>query len=196
MGDFMAAQGVLGRFEGGYANNPSDRGGETYAGIARSYWPHWAGWEIVDEAKKLAGFPRNLADLPDLRAHVDQFYKVAFWDALHCDEWPQQLAVELYEQAVNRGVNAAVMDLQKVCNALNFSAATKGPLFEDLPITGNFRELTKAAVNALMDNRGLDHLVMAMNRMQGAAYINIAATNRTQRQFTRGWLRRTKDGLE
>lgn len=187
MGRFMDAQEVLGRFEGGYSNNPADSGGETYAGIARNYWPHWDGWKIVDEAKKLAGFPRNLAALHELRAQVDQFYKATFWDEMHCDEWPQQLAVELYEQAVNRGTHAVVMDLQKICNALNFNSSTKGPLFEDLPITGNFRELTKAAVNAIMENRGLEHLVMALNRMQGAAYINIAATNRTQRQFTRGW---------
>lgn len=195
MADFMAAQAILGKFEGGYANNPADRGGETYAGIARNYWPHWEGWKIIDEAKGSVKFPGILRDLPDLQAFVDQFYKTEFWDKLHCDEWPQELATELYEQAVNRGVSAVVMDLQKLCNALNYNATTKGPYFEDLPITGNFRELTKAAVNALMDNRALEHLVMGMNRMQGAAYINIAAGNKSQRIFTRGWLQRTKDGL-
>lgn len=195
MASFMTAQSVLGKFEGGYANNPADRGGETYAGIARNFWPKWDGWRLIDAAKGAIGFPGILQHTQELRELVDQFYKAEFWDRMYGDEWPQDLATELYEQAVNRGVNAVVMDLQKVCNALNYNSATKGPLFEDLPITGNFRELTRAAVNAILDNRGQAHLVTAMNRMQGAAYIDIAAANRSQRQFTRGWLQRTKDGL-
>ena len=49
------------KFEGGYANNPADRGGETYRGIARKIWPGWNGWPLVDAAKQKAGFPGNLA---------------------------------------------------------------------------------------------------------------------------------------
>jgi hypothetical protein len=39
------------KFEGGYANDKNDTGGETYKGIARNYWPKWAGWKTVDASK-------------------------------------------------------------------------------------------------------------------------------------------------
>ena len=39
--------------EGGYVNDPSDSGGETYCGIARNSNPKWEGWKIVDAHKPL-----------------------------------------------------------------------------------------------------------------------------------------------
>ncbi len=38
--------------EGGYANHPSDKGGETYRGITRKHNPNWEGWAFIDEVKK------------------------------------------------------------------------------------------------------------------------------------------------
>lgn len=35
--------------EGGYVNDPNDRGGETYRGIARKFHPTWVGWRIIDK---------------------------------------------------------------------------------------------------------------------------------------------------
>ena len=38
--------------EGGYVNDPSDAGGETYLGISRKANPYWKGWEMVDTIKQ------------------------------------------------------------------------------------------------------------------------------------------------
>ena len=39
MADFATAYAPLAGFEGGWCNVQGDSGGETYAGIARRYWP-------------------------------------------------------------------------------------------------------------------------------------------------------------
>lgn len=42
---------ILGH-EGGYANHPADKGGETYRGISRKANPDWVGWKYIDEVKR------------------------------------------------------------------------------------------------------------------------------------------------
>ena len=39
------------KFEGGYANDPNDSGGETFRGVSRRNWPKWPGWPLIDRAK-------------------------------------------------------------------------------------------------------------------------------------------------
>ncbi|NMC34843.1 MAG: hypothetical protein GYA36_20675 [Veillonellaceae bacterium] len=41
------------RYEGGYANVPGDKGGETYCGISYNANPNWPGWEILNRYKPL-----------------------------------------------------------------------------------------------------------------------------------------------
>ncbi len=38
--------------EGGYANHPADKGGETYRGISRKANPNWEGWKYIDDVKR------------------------------------------------------------------------------------------------------------------------------------------------
>lgn len=61
--------------EGGYklTNDPTDRGGMTYAGVARNRHPNWAGWPIIDQG----GTPPALM--------VRDFYRGAFWTPLRLD---------------------------------------------------------------------------------------------------------------
>ena len=51
MADFNIIYPTLIKFEGYYANDPNDPGGETYQGVARKYNPFWAGWKIIDAYK-------------------------------------------------------------------------------------------------------------------------------------------------
>ncbi|MDX2189374.1 MAG: glycosyl hydrolase 108 family protein [Bacteroidota bacterium] len=61
--------------EGGYANNPSDPGGETYKGIARKIFGKWDGWVNIDAKKRNPNFRNLLESDPDLQAKVKHFYK-------------------------------------------------------------------------------------------------------------------------
>lgn len=73
--------------EGWYANISSDRGGETYGGIARNFHPHWKGWMFIDEWKEVNGPIARNKRLP-IQALDDLHYaytKESFWDRYHLD---------------------------------------------------------------------------------------------------------------
>ena len=52
MADFDIAYGETELREGGYVNDPVDRGGETHRGVARKFNPDWKGWALVDRLKR------------------------------------------------------------------------------------------------------------------------------------------------
>ena len=52
MADFRLAYKKIEAAEGGYVNDPDDKGGETYKGISRKANPDWDGWISIDQIKK------------------------------------------------------------------------------------------------------------------------------------------------
>ncbi len=199
--DFQTAWGPLAAFEGGWCNDPADRGGETYAGIARNFWPSWPGWSVIDAAKSLpafrqgaTAFSRQLAQDARLQDAVRDWYRSEWWDRLGLGSLPQALASEIFEQAVNLGRGGAGRKVQLVCNAFNYDKASRGPLFADLEVDGAIGPRTLGALAVLLDCRSHEKaLVHALNCLQGAHYIELAARNRSQRRFTDGWMTRTHD---
>ncbi|HJA75428.1 MAG TPA: surface-binding protein [Candidatus Desulfovibrio gallistercoris] len=199
MADFLTAYAPLARYEGGWCNDPADRGGETYAGIARNFFPAWPGWAVIDAARAhpsfqqgAAAFSRHLAALPDLSNAVRDWYRTEWWDRLGLGSLPQALANEIFEQAVNLGKGGAGRLLQRVINAFNWDKAHKRPLFPDLVVDGAIGPRTLDGLALLLRARTNEAaLVHALNCMQGAHYINIAAGKSSQRRFTDGWLTRT-----
>lgn len=105
-------------YEGGYAFDPNDRGGETFRGISRKAWPTWVGWPKVDAVK--AAFENNRylyqALLHDrgLLADAVLFYKTYFWDQIRGEELPPKVAVATFDMAVHSGAKQAVKLLQVV----------------------------------------------------------------------------------
>ena len=53
MADFNKAYKATMGHEGGYVDDPADKGGETYKGIARRYNPGWGGWKQIDPLFKI-----------------------------------------------------------------------------------------------------------------------------------------------
>ena len=53
--------------------------------------PLWPGWWIVDRLRLEPGFPRSIAGNLELLRLVAEFYDVAFWRPLRCDELPRRL---------------------------------------------------------------------------------------------------------
>ena len=51
MADFDLAYAPVAKWEGGWTHDSGDKGGETYAGIARAFFPDWPGWHFIDAAK-------------------------------------------------------------------------------------------------------------------------------------------------
>ncbi len=195
MADFEIAYAPLKDFEGGSDTDPDDRGGETYAGIARKFFPSWQGWKIIDKIKRSnqSKAAINQAAKADhlLRDYVRAWYKTTWFDALGLGELPQPLANEIFEQSVNLGKSGSGKKVQIICNAYNYQPGAK-KLFADLKVDGAIGPKTLAALKIILANKAnAESLVHALNCMQGAHYLELAAKKFTQRKYTVGWMKRT-----
>ena len=97
MADFAPAYEAMIRNEGGYVLHdvPGDRGGQTYAGIARNMNPRWPGWALIDCGQDV---PAQL---------VREFYKQNFWDPIQGDRITSQvIAQTIFDFHVNAGAVA------------------------------------------------------------------------------------------
>ena len=189
MADFKEAFKRTMAHEGGYVNDAVDAGGETYMGISRKFNPGWVGWKKIDKAKKSRKFPKNLATVHGLKADVAAFYKQHYWDKFQGDAIPEKhIAFELFDTAVNLGVNRAVGFLQRGLNVLN----RNGKLYKDLVVDGVFGRRSLAALRAYLKKDKPDYLLKIMNVLQGMHYIHYMTRSPIQEKYARGWFKRVE----
>jgi lysozyme family protein len=168
--------------EAGYANHISDRGGETWNGIARNYWKDWQGWKIIDEAKKQPNFPKNLKGNNDLKRMEMEFYYENFWKKISGDYLESRIASEVFDTAVNCGTVTARKMLQRALNLLN----RNGHNYSDLTIDGIIGAKT---INAIQ-RCDIRKLYLTLNVLQGMRYVEICERDPSQEVFFNGWLNR------
>ena len=177
MAKFEIAEAITVRNEGGYANNPADTGGETYAGIARNYWPKWGGWTVIDSIKNNYGKSASVINANAkknslLHELISKFYKQNFWDVNKLDQiCDQQIANTVYDFGVNSGTSRSAKYLQQSAGV------------EDDGIIGN---KTLHAVNSA-DRKVIYY---DFNKRRETFYKSIAKGN--QAQFLKSWLSRLK----
>lgn len=199
MADFLKAYEPVRQYEGGWCDVPGDAGGETYAGIARNFFPDWPGWKVIDEARQhvsfrsgARAFSKHLDSIPGLADMVTDWYRAEWWEPMHLAQFPQSVADEIFEQSVNLGCAGAGKYLQRLCNALNYDKRTDARLFPDLMEDGAVGPRTLAALAALLEQRASDTaIVHALNGLQAAHYIGLGSKNFAHRKFMDGWLSRT-----
>jgi len=184
MAKFATAYDVTRKIEGGYANHPDDKGGETWKGIARNRWPNWEGWKIVDVMKGKELFPSNLYSAPGLQTKVESFFRSNFWNINKLDLITNQLiANELFDTGVNMGTKTAAIMLQEALNLLN----QRGTSYPDLKVDGIIGNKTIQTVN---NHSSPSKLLKTLNILQGAKYISIIKNDPTQETWFNGWLER------
>lgn len=187
MAEFNTAFERMASHEGGYANHKSDRGAETYRGIARRFHPAWAGWAIVDSLRKEPGFPANLANHPALQELVRTFYRQEFWTPLRANALLMQpIANELFDTAVNMGISTAVSFAQRALNLLNRNQQ----LYDDTAVDARMGPATIALLNDFPDTELLHR---TLNALQAARYVLLCEKDPSQEVFLRGWLKRCAD---
>jgi lysozyme family protein len=173
MADFLTSFKITNRNEGGYANNPHDKGGETYMGISRKNWPLWHGWNIIDTEKSqfgLNGINEALSQNNSLQQLVHDFYKHNFWDVNKLD-WikDQQIANNVYDFGVNSGTNRAADYLQQCVHTA---------------IDGIIGSKTISAVNS----GDAKTIYNSYNELRKMFYTRLAVGD--QQQFLKSWLSR------
>lgn len=163
MADFNPAFERMLMNEGGFklTNIAGDRGGQTYAGIARNPNPQWQGWSYIDRG-----------EIPPT-ALVRAFYKTEFWDKVQGDSIvSQEVASNIFDFAVNAGVRTSVK-LAQLCVQVSADGALGPKSLE--------------ALNAC--NPEVFVLRFALAKI--TRYRDIVTKDRTQIKFLLGWINRT-----
>lgn len=173
--------GLLER-EGGYVNNPKDRGGPTNFGIT----------EAVAQAN---GFTGGVAALT--RQDARAIYLKLYWQRPRFDQVAAispLIATELFDTGVNMGPTVAAQFLQRALSALNRG----GNDYADLIPDGKIGDSTLSALAAYIRIRGAhgeDVLLCALNCLQGERYIRLAEGRPANEAFVYGWLANRVGGV-
>ena len=88
--------------EGGWVNNPNDRGGETNLGVTKKVYQEWGG-------------TKNMKDLTV--EDVAPIYKKNYWDRCKCDDLVGGFDLSVFDMAVNAGTGRSAKFVQKICGA-------------------------------------------------------------------------------
>lgn len=168
--------GVIGR-EGGYSNNPADKGGATR-------------WGVTEQVARAYGYKGEMKALP--RDFAVAVYRQAYWLALCLDVVAQRypaVAAELFDIAVNMGTSVAGSFLQRCLNAFN----DEGAHYADLGVDGRVGAVSLHALDCFRQRRGDEGgeaLLEAIRSLRGARYIEITEARPANEAFTYGWFRR------
>lgn len=123
MADFNIAFNKVVFHEGGYANDPDDKGGETYMGISRRAHPSSNIWYHIDKVTKkytkVSDINNELKKNNSLTKEIKEIYRVNYWKPFDLDTYTsQRLANQIFDNAVNRGVSATKKMIQRVKNEM------------------------------------------------------------------------------
>ena len=139
--------------EGGYVNDPKDPGGETKWGISKRAYPH------LD----IANLSRD-----DARA----IYRVDFWNRIDANTLPGSVAFQLFDFAVNSGIETAVRYFQRAIHVAD---------------DGYWGPISQRAADSTTEN----DMIMNLN----AERLDYMTRLKNWPDASRGWARRISQNL-
>lgn len=166
---------ATGREEGGYANNPHDRGGETMLGI-------------TEQVARAHGYKGAMKDLP--RDVARTIAKEQYWNSMRLDEvaaLSRPIAKEMFDTGFNAGQATVVKFLQRLLNVGNRMEKD----YPDIVADGLMGKVSIASLRAFLDKRGRQGetvLLRGLNCLQGAYYVEITERREENETFIFGWL--------
>lgn len=139
--------------EGGYVNDPADPGGETKFGISKRSYPR------VDI--------RNLS-----RDQARQIYRADFWDRGQMEQFAGAIAFQVFDAAVNHGIETAIRLLQRAAGVAD---------------DGHIGPVTLAAVKS----KSVTDMLMLFIAERIRFWTKLSTWSR----FGKGWANRAADDL-
>lgn len=149
--------------EGGFVNNPADKGGPTKYGITQAVYDKFIGRKsTIDEIKNMP------------IGNAVAIYKTNYWDKIRGDEIKSYaVAYSIFDQAVNWGLGKAIKRTQRVLNE---------------PETGTLTNSQLALLNSIDEQAFIDSYLEFARQ----AYLLTVASNPAYEQFKKGWLNRVE----
>ena len=173
-------------FEGGFSDDPDDRGGATNMGITRG---------TLSRAKVAGWVPKDTTIQTRTREQAAEIYRRGYWEPIHGEVLPSPVAEMVFDCAVNNGVGGAGRLLQRAINSMNLTTPLAvdgiiGP--KTLAAVARIEELNRELAGAMPElgpGRLLRELALSMLAYRAKYYVDIVKRNSTQKKFLYGWLR-------
>lgn len=161
MADYKVIIPFILKWEGGFVNDPDDRGGATNKGVT------------IATFRQVYGKQKTVTDLKNITEDQWKYiFKKLFWDKCKCDGIEDQsVANIIVDYAWGSGVSRAVKDVQAIAGTATDGIA--GPK-------------TAGAVN----NADAKTLFNKIKERRIQFYNNIVKANPSQKKFLRGWTNR------
>ncbi|MGO1308633.1 MAG: glycoside hydrolase family 108 protein [Kluyvera intermedia] len=156
---------VLAR-EGGYVNDPTDKGGETNLGISDLRDG------LADGKTDIDGDGKPDVKIKDLTAEqAGLIYQRDYWQAAKCGLWPDGISLFVFDSAVQHGAKKAIQLLQDAVGVTSDGVA--GPK-------------TVSAVTGIDAEWLLTRCFLRRSRY----YADIIKSNSSQGKYLNGWFNR------
>ena len=168
--------------EGGYCNNPSDKGGETCWGITIA----------TARENGYMGDMRSMNRAEAMTIYLNKYWSQPLFNRIALGGMPK-LAYVLADYGVNSGTEKAAMALQDALNFFN----KQGTRWPDLDIDG---KLGIKSLDALDHARAIgtdieDLIILHIIAKRLSMMDNFADKDQRQEDFAVGWARRCKSVL-
>lgn len=166
---------LINEHEGGYVNNPADKGGSTKYGITQKTLTHWRGREVgIDGVKSLK------------KSEAKEIYYAWYYINPGINMLPAAIQPIMFDMAANHSPALAITILQE---------ALLGYGFRTGKIDGKLGTKTIGACSDAIEALGLKRLITVLVKRRVIFYENIVRANESQRQFLGGWIARAESFL-
>ena len=158
------------RWEGGYVNNPADKGGPTNRGITQG----------TLAAAYASGIVKHCNIKALSKAEAMSIYHTKYWDPYDWGRYGEPVDMIMFDMAVNHGMGGAARIAQRACVSLGASIA----------IDGKWGPQTRGVLYEVAWKNGLALSKMLITKRL-AFYDRIVAARPSQKSFLKGWRNRT-----
>jgi len=164
---------VVLKHEGGYVDDPDDRGGATNWGVTQKVYEDYVGYSC--EKEEIKNMNQEVAE---------EIYFEKFWKPSKAERLPPEIRQTYFDMCVNHGQGGAVKILQQACN-------NKRKPDNQIDVDGGIGPNTIRAASKLQD---WELRVERSGFYWNLVYDGAKYTKRTsQVKFIRGWIRRCFD---
>ena len=159
--------------EGGYVNDPKDKGGPTKYGITKATLSKWLGTKAsIDDVKSLT---------------KDTAYKIyynKYYLETKINELPEELQEIILDITVNSWIKVASLILQRSINKLY----GRNEVIVDGKLGKHTIEMAKKAIHIY----GLKNMINCIVDYRIEFYKLIVENNKSQEKFLKGWINRAE----